>query len=354
MKSFVRSDRVTLYLQIAAAFLAFRVLSDVVSQRGSFFPRLLNHSWLLLYATTLHYLLFDHLVPFIRLRWRRILLVVFLIPVVVFLCSFGLYGWRKLGIGLHLFTELTSYDSTGEALEGQMAYSVGTMLFFGIIRYTYDFRRLRETAQQLRIEKQAAELSYLKSQTNPHFLFNTLNNIYSLSRDKSDLAPVAILRLSELLRYMLYETSDRYVPLHKEVDTINHYLSLERLRYDDTLQVTFTTDLDNPGQPLPPLLLIPLVENAFKHGVSETRHQPFVHISLTVRQQQLNFRVENSVEEPTPASVEGIGLANLRRQLELLFTSYSLTTAPATSTFVATLTINLASHVSPLLPDYRR
>ena len=87
-----------------------------------------------------------------------------------------------------------------------MAYSAGSVFFFGIIRHIYNYIKLKQAAQQLRIEKQAAELNYLRSQTNPHFLFNTLNNIYSLARDKSDLAPESILRLSKILRFMLYET----------------------------------------------------------------------------------------------------------------------------------------------------
>jgi LytS/YehU family sensor histidine kinase len=93
-----------------------------------------------------------------------------------------------------------------QELEAQMAYSAGSVFFFGVTRHIYNYIKLKQVTQQLLIEKQVAELNYLKSQTNPHFLFNTLNNIYSLARDKSDLAPESILRLSKILRYMLYET----------------------------------------------------------------------------------------------------------------------------------------------------
>lgn len=122
-------------------------------------------------------------------------------------------------------------------------------------------------------------MNYLKSQTNPHFLFNTLNNIYSLARDKSDLAPESILRLSKILRFMLYETGGDYICIDQEIKIISDYIALEKLRYDDSLRVSFQQAVDLK-QPLPPLLLIPLVENAFKHGVSETIHQPFVEIHL--------------------------------------------------------------------------
>jgi two-component system, LytTR family, sensor kinase len=348
MKWFSRHERVRLYVQISGAFLALGVLGDLLYDPALVLPKLANHLWLLTYLTTLNYLLYDHLIPAIRPTWRRVLLGIGLFWACVIACSFGLYAWRAVGIGLHLYTDFSTTDTTNAVLKRLTGYSVGTLFFFGIIRYTYDFRRLKETAQQLRIEKQQAELNYLKAQTNPHFLFNTLNNIYALTRDKSEQAPAAVLRLSELLRYMLYETSGQYVLISNEVAAIGHYLTLERLRYDDTLRLTFTTDLDNPAQRLPPLLLMPLVENAFKHGVSETRTQPFVHIQLTVRQQRLLFSVRNSADntaEPAPVNAaERIGLPNLRRQLELLYNDFSLTTTREASVFVATLTINLASH----------
>src|SRR5690606_29557778 len=125
-------------------------------------------------------------------------------------------------------------------------------------------------------------LNYLKSQTNPHFLFNTLNNIYSLARDKSDLAPESIMRLSKILRYMLYETSGAYIAIEQELKIMTDYIELEKLRYDDSLRVNFNHNIEDLRQALPPLLLIPLVENAFKHGVSETRNQPYVDIHLSV------------------------------------------------------------------------
>src|SRR4030095_1593081 len=145
------------------------------------------------------------------------------------------------------------------------------MIVFGVCRHIYKYQQLKTAAQQLRIEKQEAELSYLKSQTNPHFLFNTLNNIYSLTRDKSDLAPESTLRLSKILRFMLYETGGAYIAVEQELKIISDYIALEKLRYDESLRINFNYDIEDMKQPLPPLLLIPLVENAFKHGVSETR-----------------------------------------------------------------------------------
>lgn len=228
-----------------------------------------------------------------------------------------------------------------------MGFSVGSIFFFGIVRHIHDYRKLKIAAQQLRIEKQEAELNYLKSQTNPHFLFNTLNNIYSLARDKSDLAPESILQLSKILRFMLYETSGAFIAIEQELKIMSDYIALEKLRYDNSLRINFNYDIEDMKQALPPLLLIPLVENAFKHGVSETRNQPFVEIHLSVNNRQLAFFVKNSTETllEEGSVKENIGLSNLRRQLELLYTDYNLSVQQGESAFTATLKINLASHV---------
>lgn len=213
--------------------------------------------------------------------------------------------------------------------------------------HIYDYKKLKVTAQQLQIEKQQAELNYLKSQTNPHFLFNTLNNIYSLTRDKSDLAPESILRLSKILRYMLYETGGAYIAIEHELIIISDYIELEKLRYDDSLHINFNYDVEDMKQAIPPLLLIPLVENAFKHGVSETRAHPLVDIHLSINNRLLVFIVKNSTEKFSEEQgiKENIGLTNLRRQLELLYTDYNLSLQQTESLFTATLKINLASHV---------
>jgi LytS/YehU family sensor histidine kinase len=254
--------------------------------------------------------------------------------------------WTGIGGALHIYTAMAKASSEAHAISEQMAYSMGAALFFGIVRHIYNYIKLKQTAQQLRIEKQQAELNYLKSQTNPHFLFNTLNNIYSLARDKSDLAPESILRLSKMLRYMLYETGGPYIAIEHELRIITDYIALEKLRYDDTLHINFNYDVEDLKQALPPLLLIPLVENAFKHGASETRNHPFVDIHLSVNKRQLAFYVKNSVDDFSGDGrvKENIGLSNLRRQLELLYTDYNLTVQQLNAVFTATLKINLASH----------
>jgi two-component system LytT family sensor kinase len=146
---------------------------------------------------------------------------------------------------------------------------------------------------------------------------------------------------------MLYETGGSYIAIEQDLKIIGDYIELEKLRYDDSLRINFNYDIEDMKQALPPLLLIPLVENAFKHGVSETRNRPFVDIHLSVKNRQLAFFVNNSTEESTEGTTvkENIGLSNLRRQLELLYTDYTLVVQQEPSLFKATLKINLSSHV---------
>ena len=347
----IDKKKIIFYLWLGLAYFLLRLLFNAHQFPGNFFPLVVNNLWRIAYIIAVNFIFFEYTVPFVLRKRKYVLYNIFLailfLWVYMMLWSFVAYGWRAIGIGLNIYTPLTIYDSIEHALEAQMAYSMGAVFFFGIIRHFYNYTKLKQAAQQLRIEKQAAELNYLKSQTNPHFLFNTLNNIYSLARDKSDLAPESILRLSKMLRFMLYETGGNYIAIEQELKIINDYIALEKLRYDESLRINFNHDLEDTKQAIPPLLLIPLVENAFKHGVSETRNQPFVDIHLSVSKRQLTFTVKNS-SEPSPGEgnvKENIGLSNLRRQLELLYKKYELSVEQQKSVFIATLKIDLASHV---------
>jgi two-component system LytT family sensor kinase len=342
---------VQFYLWMGLAYAILWLLSNLATFPGTLLEAVLNNAWRISYLLPVNFIFFEYSIPFV-LRKRNylvtnILLGIALLWVHCLFWAYGMYAWRLLGMQLHIYAGLTTLTSKEKIVTAQMAYSVGAVFFFGITRHIYNYIKLKAVTQQLRFEKQQAELNYLKSQTNPHFLFNTLNNIYALSRDKSDLAPESILRLSKILRYMLYETSGAYIALEQELKIINDYIALEQLRYDDSLHINFNYDIEDMKQALPPLLLIPLVENAFKHGVSETRGNPFVDIHLSVKQRQLTFFVKNSSATAAgeTAVKENIGLTNLRRQLELLYTHFNLSVQPGESVFTATLKINLSSHV---------
>ena len=333
------------YLWTGTAYLFLVTFIEFGQYGGLFLLHLLNSLWQTVYILAVIYLFFEYIL--LRISRKRILFSIFLLIVQIFLFSFGLYAWRQLGILIHIHTPFVTYTSCSHDVGDQFGKGIFAVFVFGILRHIYNYRKLRLDAQQLKIEKQEAELNYLKSQTNPHFLFNTLNNIYSLSRDKSNLAPESILRLSKILRYMLYEAGGEYIAIEQELKIISDFISLEKLRYDESLLINFNYDIEDMKQAIPPLLLIPLVENAFKHGAAETRSMPFVDIHLSIKNRLLGFFVKNSVDgQPVGEGVrENIGLSNLRRQLELLYRDYDLSIQQAESVFTAVLKINLASHV---------
>lgn len=346
MKISIKRSKLIFYSWVALSFLVLMLINDWNSGIHTFVPRAINSIWLVFYLAIINFFFFDYLLPFIKFTWKGILIGIILLPFQLMICSFGLFAWRFIGTNLHIYTPFKFYESVTKGTADQSAYGIASLIVFGITKHLYDYKKLKDATQQLLIEKQAAELNYLKSQTNPHFLFNTLNNIYSLARDKSDLAPESILRLSKILRFMLYETSGNAISIEQELKIILDYIALEKLRYDNTLVVNFNHSIDNHTQTIPPLLLMPLVENAFKHGVSETRDFPFVDISLSVIKQRLLFTVNNSTDTNTSNEhlKENIGLANLRRQLELLYKDYHLTVEKKENIFSVTLTINLESH----------
>ena len=347
----IYKQQLIFYLWVGLGYFFVGLFNTLAKYPDNIIEGVMNSLWGVVYVIVLNFILFEYTIPFIRQKRENILYNVYWGILLSFIhlifYSFGSYVWKLLGIQLHIYTPLKIYPTAELAVANQMAYSAGSFFLFGIVRHIYNYIKLKQSTQQLRIEKQAAELNYLRSQTNPHFLFNTLNNIYSLARDKSDLAPESILRLSKILRFMLYETGGDYIAIEQEMKIINDYIALEKLRYDDSLRVNFNHDIEDMKQALPPLLLIPLVENAFKHGVSETRHLPFVTIHLSLRNRQLAFVVKNSAEAFAGEGrvKENIGLANLRRQLELLYKEHELSVQQGESMFTATLKINLASHV---------
>ena len=350
MKISIDRKRFQFYLWVGLAYLLLGLLIDLTNSPATIAAGLLNNIWRAGYIVVINFIFFEYSLSSIRQRKNivyKILLFLLFLWIQLMLYSFGLYAWTYIGNQLHLYVAFRTFTSVLAGVSYGFPYAFFSIFFFGVIKHIYDHNKLKQAAQQLLIEKQQAELNYLKSQTNPHFLFNTLNNIYSLARDKSDLAPESILRLSTILRFMLYETGGEYISIEQELKIIGDYIALEKLRYDDSLHINFNHDVEDMKQALPPLLLIPLVENAFKHGVSETRNLPFVDIHLSVRQRQLAFSVSNSVESPAQERgvKENIGLSNLRRQLELLYTDYNLSVQQDQSVFTAILKINLASHV---------
>lgn len=203
----------------------------------------------------------------------------------------------------------------------------------------------KEIEKNLIREKLETELKFLRSQTNPHFLFNTLNNIYGLARKKSDQTAEVVMKLSGILRFMLYESGKDSITLGEEIKIMEDYLELEKIRYNERLTVNLKTMVDDMAQPVSPLLLLPFLENAFKHGVSNTRFNSFVNIELALEEGILHFTVENTKGDPIAGKEIGqIGLKNARRQLELMYREHELEVLDLETTFKVRLIINLNTH----------
>ncbi len=172
-------------------------------------------------------------------------------------------------------------------------------------------------------EKATAELNFFKAQIHPHFLFNTLNNIYTLTLQKSDKAADTVLKLSEMLDYMLYQCNDDSVSIDKEIKLIENYIDLEKLRYGDRLQLEFQKEIGNSNAKIAPLILVSLIENAFKHGASGAIAEPIIKIAIKEDKGQLKFTLWNT--KPIQAQKDetnfkkGIGLSNIEKQLNLLY-----------------------------------
>lgn len=204
---------------------------------------------------------------------------------------------------------------------------------------------MRQRNVLLEKEKAETELNFLKAQIHPHFLFNTLNNLYVLTLKKSDKAPEIVVKLSEILDYILYKGNDEVVPLDKEIKLLENYISLEKLRYDDQLQVSFQMEVDDMHVGISPLLLLSIVENAFKHGASSQLTKPEIKIDLCIRDKILLFKVYNTKNENLQTDGtnyrKGIGVTNIQRQLALIYKEYNFEIEEGKDSYLVNLYINL-------------
>lgn len=216
----------------------------------------------------------------------------------------------------------------------------------GIAAAIYLFKRwyLDELKNKKLVEEKiAAELNFLKAQIHPHFLFNTLNNLYALTLIKSEKTPDIVLKLSELLDYMIYKSNDEFVSLAKELEIVEGYIELEKMRYNERLELTYHVNGEAEKYQIAPLILLPFIENCFKHGASKDRKKPVVHIEIDIEPEMLNLKAVNSMPEKKltdETEREGIGLSNVKRRLELIYPgNYELEIKPDNKVFEVDLKI---------------
>ncbi|WP_373514836.1 sensor histidine kinase [Persicitalea sp.] len=236
-----------------------------------------------------------------------------------------------LAILLHLYSKQLIYGGSDVARANFMYKNrfivqhslsvVFIVVFIGMLRFAEDWFQLEARKKEIENEKLTAELRFLKAQINPHFLFNTLNNLYYLAFTQSPKTTEVIDKLSQMMRYMIYESNHPKVPLSKEIEYMGNYISLEELRLDDKVPITFAVTGSTQGVQIEPFLFITFLENAFKHGVSTNAEGSWVKVEITLLENRCVYSVVNSRLPATEKEDEksGIGLSNLRRRLELSY-----------------------------------
>ena len=347
------TERFILYFSITATYVLLWKHTDLAAHPGELAVSLPNNLWQVIYVVGLNLLYFEYALPFVTSgKINRVVAIVSSIVVHLVIFMTGLYAWRVLGMIINVYEPFMKATNGRATFSDIVRFTPGAFILFGVFKLFFDYSQLKYEGQKIRTEKKQAELLFLKSQINPHFLFNTLNNIYSLSQHQPQLVSESVLRLSKILRYLLYETSHEFITIDKEIKILTDYIDLEKLRYSDTVTIDFNYDIEDLSEMMPPLLLIPLVENAFKHGVSVSRGKRFVDVKCVLKKRKLHFVVKNSTPMTNGSSTsdyeetkDHIGLSNLRRRLSLLYKNFELVTEQKDSIFTAVLKINLSSHV---------
>ncbi|WP_417785075.1 sensor histidine kinase [Tenacibaculum sp.] len=231
------------------------------------------------------------------------------------------------------------FNDTFGKLEGFVEFIT---LYFLVLFFTFFYWLFKQIKSIIRLknEKTKTELMHLKSQVNPHFFFNTLNNLYGLVGKDAKKAQELILKLSDMMRYSVYDGEKDTVLLSEEVTYLQNYIELHKMRYHKAIDIQFNIDITDNDYKVMPLLFIILLENAFKHGVENLRKNAYVHLNLTAHQNAINFEIENNFDATEESQEEGIGLQNLKRRLELVYPkNHTLTTSKTDDIYLAKLNI---------------
>ncbi|MEL6989342.1 MAG: sensor histidine kinase, partial [Bacteroidota bacterium] len=215
-----------------------------------------------------------------------------------------------------------------------------------IFKIVVDWFQQKQDHLELQTQNMQSELNFLKSQINPHFLFNTLNNLYALTLKKSDQAPEIVLKLSEMMRYMLYECNEPKVMLSKEVHYMENYLELEKIRQGPHSEINLEVNGDPGDKMIAPLMFIPFLENSFKHGLNSSITEGYVEAVLNIEEDNVHFHIENSKAPSMPRQIHkksgGIGLVNVKRRLNILYPErYDLTLSDSPNAYRVDLKIDL-------------
>ncbi len=299
-------------------YIGYSMLEDyLLSSRPFSWKQFLFLTYFVSQAVTF-YFCYSFVYPRFLKRDKLVPLLVFL-ALTPFLFTFTRYLLEEmlypLLFGFRNYTEGTPFSFY---LVDNLFRALPMMAISAVVWNVQDAFKKEKENKLLRQEKNQAELAFLKTQINPHFLYNTLNYLYAQAYPVSEKLAEAILKLSEMMRYMLHESPDGQVELQKELDYLRSFIDIFRLRFEDRFFVNFTVEGEVGGQRVASLLLIPLVENAFKHGIADDPAAPIL-IDLQVAGPQLTFTVSNHIHKGQKDLTTGIGLANIRRRLALLY-----------------------------------
>jgi two-component system, LytTR family, sensor histidine kinase AlgZ len=280
-------------LLVDASFHVFSMMAIAYLNYFFFFPRFLNHKHLGRY-------LLEFSVPF------------------GLLITAVIHAKRYISDG---YTYQLKFMYTQRFTNHMIWSTLFIVLFVAMLKFVEDWFELEAKKKEIENEKLVAELRFLKAQINPHFLFNTLNNLYSLAFMNSPNTTVVIDKLSQMMRYMMYDSNHAKVSLDKEIDYMHNYISLEKLRLNNEVPIAFKINGNTEGVQIVPLILITFLENAFKHGVSNNSENAWVNIFIKVEDKQCTYKVENSKIPKNTNNEEksGIGLQNLQRRLALSY-----------------------------------
>ncbi len=301
--------------------------------------------WLLLYATVgawhngrplVDWLGVELLFMCVKLPFTYTVIYVFVPKFLLKRAYFPFVGWVSVGViiggsliwSLYYFYLIDYFGHKRPASfwSFSLVYKSLDLLYISAIPAVFKlyqfFAQQEKQKQQVTEQKLHAELELLKHQLHPHFLFNTLNNLYGMILSGHPKAAEVVLHLSNLMSYMLYECNSPLIGLEKEIEQMKNYIQLEKIRYGNRLQVSFECGGDLQGKEIAPLLLMGFIENAFKHGVGSQIEESWIRINLWVRGSEMDFTVENSFSQEkgeTTIEKKGIGLRNIQKRLELLY-----------------------------------
>ncbi len=340
-------NRLTQHITFWCVYFLLILTGDLILHDFPFYQAFILKFCFLVPQILMSYYLAYFVIPVFLLQKRYLPFVLFLIAGTYLISSFG----RILVVYVaesFIHTPPFEQESIQEILTDIKTlfyhyiisfYSVALIFLF--IKYFISYNKVKEEGLKLDKEMAEAELKALRSQLNPHFLFNTLNNIYALSLENSPKTPESIEKLSGILDHILYNCNGKSVWLSSEIELLKNYIALEKLRYDDRLKVNFITNIANDIQILP-LILLSLTENAFKHGAGEDCGSPKIDIDISQKEGRFRFKISNTISRDYQGNnAQGIGLANIVKQLDLLYRgNYKFETENKNNLFTVELEIN--------------